>query len=202
MLRYHWAHAPCMRHVLRCVANTSGALAPDVMHGEHLTFHCARPSSHSCKLQGGDPVAQMSLGYRHMQGLGVPKSCQTGAPVHAPAGVAAALRHCSEVACSQGWLLGLMHCARPFIARALGSHPPDSTAIRPPCHAPPACSGAVLRSSGGASAGNGADAGRPAAGVLHAVAQLPAGWAQRLKQPLVECGELTCSWKGAVGAHS
>ena len=32
-------------------------------------------------VQGGDPLAQLSLGYRHMQGLGVPKSCQTGAGV-------------------------------------------------------------------------------------------------------------------------
>lgn len=26
----------------------------------------------------GDPVAQMALGYRHLHGLGVPQSCQTG----------------------------------------------------------------------------------------------------------------------------
>ena len=29
--------------------------------------------------QGGDPVAMLSLGYRHLQGIDVPKSCQTGA---------------------------------------------------------------------------------------------------------------------------
>ena len=28
----------------------------------------------------GDPVAQMSLGYRHLHGIDVPRSCQTGAP--------------------------------------------------------------------------------------------------------------------------
>lgn len=26
----------------------------------------------------GDPVAQMSMGYRHLQGIDVPRSCQTG----------------------------------------------------------------------------------------------------------------------------
>lgn len=28
--------------------------------------------------KSGDPVAQMSLGYRHMHGIDVPRSCQTG----------------------------------------------------------------------------------------------------------------------------
>lgn len=33
---------------------------------------------YSLAASAGDPVAQMSLGYRHLQGLGVPQSCQTG----------------------------------------------------------------------------------------------------------------------------
>ena len=34
---------------------------------------------YSLAASAGDPVAQMSLGYRHLQGIGVPQSCQTGA---------------------------------------------------------------------------------------------------------------------------
>ncbi|KAL4449404.1 hypothetical protein ABPG77_007048 [Micractinium sp. CCAP 211/92] len=34
--------------------------------------------------QAGDPVAQMSLGYRHLHGIDVPRSCQTAALYYAP----------------------------------------------------------------------------------------------------------------------
>ncbi|KAL4427757.1 hypothetical protein ABPG75_001846 [Micractinium tetrahymenae] len=34
--------------------------------------------------QSGDPVAQMSLGYRHLHGIDVPRSCQTAALYYAP----------------------------------------------------------------------------------------------------------------------
>lgn len=34
--------------------------------------------------KAGDPIAQMTLAYRHLHGLGVPKSCQTAALYYAP----------------------------------------------------------------------------------------------------------------------
>lgn len=101
--------------------------------------------------QAGDPVAQMSLGYRHMQGLGVPKSCQTGAcSAHAYLGAAVARASCEALCRAQrrAWLLGVSHSNTAFSTRNT------------------CCSGAVLCAGGGACAGHGSDAGRPAAGAL------------------------------------
>ena len=73
----------------------------------------------------GDPAAQMALGYRHLYGMGVPASCQTGACVRAclPACVP---RLAGGLA---GWLVSVLGghagelrggCVRPRLAGAGG----------------------------------------------------------------------------------